>query len=215
MGNLTGKKHVFTTGDVEKIRQLTEEGRSQSEIAKVIGCSSSAIGLYRKKIGITPTTKGGKLTAEQLKMIEDLSNHKFDQLIIAEKVGCSVWTVRRYQQLTGIPASNRTEPSGQHKKKIEETNQKEDIVVEEKTVAAENKKPINNGDYVTIANASISVSGNRTGFTYEMQLLGGEIIITTGYGEPIPLDARDLVAFGNELLDMAEKINQFKKMITA
>lgn len=207
------KYHSITTGDVAKIEQMIKEGRTHKEISDAIGCSASTIGHYRRKLGYdAPDKHRALLTQEKLDKIEALSRSRWRQSDIAKEVGCSIDAVRNHQQRLGIPASTRFEASGQDRppKKI-----KIDLKAEVKEPMVPNvpKNQANPGEWISIAEAAIKITGNKTSFTYTIGLLNSEITIHTGYGDPIPLDARDLVAFGNELLDMADKITSLKNTI--
>lgn len=201
-----GKHHVITTGDMKRIEELTQQGLSQVKIAKEIGCSSSAVSLCRRRIGLTSTAKGKALTKEQLDKIEALSRSRWTQLDISKEVGCSIDAVRHHQQKLGIPASNRSEATGQHCVVNKEVAMS--IVPAKPKILTKTPNP---GEWIDISDASIKIVGNKTSFNYSIGLLNGEVFVSTGYGDPIPLDSRDIVAFGNELLDIADKIDALKK----
>lgn len=209
------KYHSMTTGDVARIEQMIDEGCTNKEISDTVGCHPTTIGYYRRKLGKPPVARTRPhLSKEKLEKIEALSKSKWRQADIAKEVGCSVDTVRDHQQRLGIPASNRFEPSGQYLPKKPVAIKPETFKEEVMAISAP-KNQTKPGEWVEIVEAAIKLTGSKTSFTYTIGLLNSEITIHTGYGDPIPLDARDLVAFGNELLDMADKITALKNNLAA
>lgn len=209
------KYHSMTTGDIARIGQMLDEGCTDRNIADTVGCAPSTIGYYRKKLGKPASARTRpRLSQEMLDKIEALSKSRWRQADIAKEVGCSVDTVRAHQQRLGIPASTRVEASGQYPAK-QPVAISPDTFKEEVMAISAPKNQTKPGEWVEIVEAAIKLTGSKTSFTYTIGLLNSEITIHTGYGDPIPLDARDLVAFGNELLDMADKITALKNNLAA
>ena len=215
--------HRVTTGDIAKIRELNEAGVLRKDIAEQIGCSPSTVTYYLDEAGI-PHAHRKKISSDVIEKIEQLSKQKIPQDEIADLVGVSKRTVRRYQQKAHIPASNRGIPTGQYRKDepvwpVADKNEEVKMVKFDpsklKTASTDTVTATSDiqksGAWISVDDASIKISGKKTSFSYTISLLSGDILINTGYGADIPIDSRDLVAFGNELLDMAEKIEQIKK----
>ena len=213
MGKRTNYHHV-TTSEIMKMKELEAGGMARKDIAAEIGCSPETVSYYLERVGVPRKRRGNPISPDIIEKIVELTKQHLPQDEIAEKAGVSVDTVRRYQQKAGLPASNRSWVSGQYLKKpskptkpVESAESTEEPTpVKEDIMAA--TKP---GDWISVDDASIKISGKRTGFGYTISLLNGDITVNTGYGGDIPIDSRDLVAFGNELLDMADKIEQIKK----
>ena len=212
--------HNMTTGDIAKIKELFASGVSRASIAKQIGCAASTVTYYLEEAGI-PKGQNKKLTLEDVEKIKELSKQHLPQDEIANIVGCSKITVRRYQQIAHLPASNRSVPSGQYTKNdpkwhmVDGDEEVKMVKFDPSKIKAASDKPstpnTKSGEWISVDDASIKISGKKTSFTYSISLLSGDILINTGYGADIPIDSRDLVAFGNELLDMADKIENIKK----
>lgn len=143
-----------------------------------------------------------RLSEDQIEQIKSLSMQKIEQNVIAEMVGCSVPTVRRYQQHYNIPASNR------YRGGVLSEGVVPSPVSTEKNEAILELKP---KEWVVLAEKNVVLYGHKTGFSYAVGTKGNEVRIKTGYCEDIQIGIKDLVAFGNEILDVAEAIQQMKK----
>lgn len=208
------KYHHVTTQEIMKMKELEATGMKRKDIAAQIGCSPETVSYYLERVGVPRKYRGNPISPDIIEKIVELTKQHLPQDEIAEKAGVSIDTVRRYQQKANLPASNRSWVSGQYLKKPSKPVKpvETDEPVEEPTTIKEDTmvetKP---GEWISVDDASIKISGKKTSFGYTISLLSGDILISTGYGADIPIDSRDLVAFGNELLDMAEKIENIKK----
>ena len=80
------------------------------------------------------------------------------------------------------------------------------------TVTDISNSPRKNGSWINVVNADIEIKGNDTGFSYTFGLSGNDIVIS-GYFQQMKLDVKDLAAFGNELIDIAEKITTMRQAL--
>lgn len=270
------RKRIVTEETIEKIKELTAKKYGAKEIAAICGIGKSTVTYYQRELNLRDKKNMQTLTTGQVNKILTMSTHRYTQARIAEEIGCSIQTVRRYQQANGIPASNRDEASGWTKKinaakkeaeekrlskmepkeiKMPENTVEGDICkyeaprssgrypfgteepsnvvelsvkpVEEikevvpMTQKIENKpaatdisnSPRKNGSWINVVNADIEIKGNDTGFSYTFGLSGNDIIINSNSFEEMKLDVKDLAAFGNELIDIAEKITTMRQAL--
>ena len=234
-------KKPLAAEKIEKIKDLTIRKYGVKEIGAIVGIHPHTVIKYQKSLGLKKD-KERYISKDKVDKILNMSTHRYTQDRIAKEVGCSIETVRRYQQLNELPASNRDESSGKAKryetikKEVEKKMEPTPVPVNKKPVelpvfsptlpvkSAENKPasipPVNPaenkpGDWINVVAAAITISGNKTGFTYSVALDGKEISIDTGYSEPLKIDMQDLASFGNELIDIAEKITQMRKNLAS
>lgn len=216
----------LTKEQISKIQELAQKNYNGESIAHIVGCSKATANLYRKKLGLAVSRT---LTEDQINKILNMSVHRYTQDRIAEEVGCSMCTVRYYQQKNGLPASNRSEPSvcelskeelskvPSRQSAIETRDEKDENPQKVVELPSFNPGPIakpvqkKSDDWIDIEDAAIRFRGNKTGFAYGMALNGSDLTIDTGYCKTFTLDVKDLVSFGNELLDIAEKFCKVEK----
>lgn len=149
-----------------------------------------------------------RISDEQIEMIKSMSEKRLEQSVIAETVGVSIPTVRRYQNEFDVPASNRygggVISQGTH-----------DEPVSFKKAEARNGGPreVQPREWCMIAEKVITLAGIDTGFIYTIGTKMDHIKITTNNSDDIVIELKDLVAFGNELLDIAEDVQQLKNNV--
>ncbi len=273
----------ITQEQVEKMRELREQGYSSNEIAKFIGCGRSTVNTWLRELGVASKHKRARLTGEQISKIRELTDknygseqiaaivgcctdtvnriqrdrgfrkkerfltqdqinnilrlttERYTQDEIAKRVGCSTFSVRKYQQINELPASNRSEASGRKVRFDYITNRnygsestatinKEEepmknsfsttktVVVpmtekkEEKTMTM-----TPNTEYVNLIDAAIRFSGNKTDYDYGIKIFEDQLSIDFGGGNKIEIPYNKIASFSNELMDIAEKIQQMRK----
>lgn len=145
-----------------------------------------------------------KLTDEIKERIRSMSEQRYTQREIAEMVGCSIQSVRRVQQDSDIPASNRYSGGALATCDLREVPNMVSKPEQDQT------KPNHCG--VVVAEKNITFVGERTQFLYGIGTTMDSVRITTNNNNDIVIEAKDLVAFGNELLDIAEKIYSLQKI---
>lgn len=145
--------------------------------------------------------RGIRLSEEQISEILKLSEMKLTQKDISERTGVSVPTIRRIQQGEHIPASNRYN-GGMISSSI-----RENPSVGVKSV----REDIPNDCGVIVAEKVVTLVGSRTAYMYTIGTRTKTVSITTNSNEKdFVIEVKDLVAFGNELLDVAEKLQNLK-----
>ena len=148
--------------------------------------------------------KGHVLTDSEIARIKTMSEQRLTQPEIAETVGVSVSTVQRLQKRFSIPASNRYNGGFMSS---DETREVPKVDAKPKSQANKNQCG------VTVAEKTITFVGQGTQFIYGITGHNLDSIrITTNNEKDVVLDAKDLVSFGNELLDIAEKIMALQKI---
>lgn len=139
-------------------------------------------------------------TPEQIDIIRRMTMEGYVQDDIAKNLDTTKTTIRRYQYKLGLKASTKWSATKG------ETAKKEPLNLKEESVEPKQKR----GDqkFVTMTSRLIKFTGTRTNFTYEYGMDNTTLRIETGYSGPFDIDLKDLVSFGNELLDVAESINR-------
>lgn len=149
------------------------------------------------------------ITEETKEAIRSMSLKKLTQVEIAEKLGVSISTVRRYQNYDNIPASNRFRGGMLSSKYGEPVT---DISIKPVEVPVLEKKEPEHRDYVTIADQIIALTGNVTSYIYTIGSKKDHVTITTNNEQDLIIDLKSLVAFGNEILDVAERLEKIKNV---
>ena len=143
--------------------------------------------------------KGVRLTEEQTTKIRSMTVQRYTQVEISEALGISVNTVSRIQKKYGLLASNRYNGG-----MISQAEEREAPKITSKP-EDQPKKPMNDCSVVA-AERIITFTGKNTGYLYGLETRMDKVRITTNNSKDIVIDVNDLVSFGNELLDMADKI---------
>lgn len=221
------KRARLTGEQISKIRELTDKNYGSEQIAAIVGCCSDTVIRIQKERGFK--TYERYLTQDQINNILRLSTERYTQDEIAKRVGCSTFSVRKYQQINELPASNRAEASGRKfrfdyiTKSTSTINKEEEpmknsfpttktVVVpmtekkEEKTMAM-----TPNTEYVNLIDAAIRFSGNKTNYDYGIKIFEDQLSIDFGGGNKIEIPYNKIANFSNELMDIAEKIQQMRK----
>jgi len=88
----------MTDADVRKLQSLYDSGKAIKDIAGELGTSESVVNVMMRTHGI----KRERNTRFNLsrELLEDLRSRGLTDAIIAERLGCSVATVRRYRSKT-------------------------------------------------------------------------------------------------------------------
>lgn len=149
---------------------------------------------------------GAKLTQDRIDKIWSMTEQRCTQADIARVVGCSIGTVKAYQKIQRLPASNRHGDGNTGVNAIPPVFKKES----EEQIEPDTKP----NEWVALEDKTISLLGLKTNYRYIVRMHGDIIKIETGYNEePFEIDIKDLVAFGNELLDVADSITKMKKNV--
>lgn len=145
------------------------------------------------------------ITDEQIEMIRSMSEKRIEQKVIAEQLGISTPTVRRYQKKFGLLASNRFN-GGVVSQSIRDTTVdfKKD---EQRNGEWEDKHP---REWCMLAEKTCTLVGIDTGYMYTIGSNDDHVKITTNNSEDIIISLKQLVAFGNEILDVAESVQKLK-----
>ena len=204
-------RHVAVTNEmIQRIRDLNDRGYGGKEIAALLGCGKSTVNRYRKNLGLTSEKpgKGKETNKKTIDKILNLSMSRYTQSEIAERTGVSIATVRKYQQINELPASNRNEASGrnvrhEYLKKMTEIHHEEEI----KMPAISNS----NSECLKVLTATINIEGNKTGFDYAIDLFSGIMKVDVGAETTIDIPFKDIACFANELVAVAEKIESVRK----
>ena len=149
--------------------------------------------------------KGVRLTEEQIMKIRSMTVQRYTQTEIAEAIGISIDTVGRIQKKYGLLASNRYNGG-----MISSGEQRETPKIESKP--NEEPRKVTNDCSVVAAERLITFAGKNTGYLYGLETKMDKVRITTNNSKDIIIDVKDLVSFGNELLDMADKISALSKI---
>lgn len=149
--------------------------------------------------------RGVKMSKEKIETLERMTREGYTQGQICEAVGFGVETVRKYQKIAGLKASNRWRYGESAEIRVPDLGGNEIIPLNPETVP----QPVP-GEWVQLTYKVIRLKGVRTNFDYEIGLFDTALKIKPGYSEDIEIDLKDLIAFGNEILDVAEKINELK-----
>lgn len=221
------KRTRLTGEQISKIRELTDKNYGSEQIAAIVGCCSDTVVRIQKERGFK--TYERYLTQDQINNILRLTTERYTQDEIAKRVGCSVFSVRKYQQINELPASNRSESSGRKVRfdyisKSTATNNKEEetmknsfpttkTVVVPMTEKKEEKTMLMtpNTEYVNLIDAAIRFSGNKTNYDYGIKIFEDQLSIDFGGGNKIEIPYNKIANFSNELMDIAEKIQQMRK----
>ena len=221
------KRSRLTGEQISKIRELTDKNYGSEQIAAIVGCCTDTVNRIQRDRGFRK--KERFLTQDQINNILRLSTERYTQDEIAKRVGCSTFSVRKYQQINELPASNRAEASGRKfrfdyiTKSTSTINKEEEpmknsfpttktVVVpmtekkEEKTMAM-----TPNTEYVNLIDAAIRFSGNKTNYDYGIKIFEDQLSIDFGGGNKIEIPYNKIANFSNELMDIAEKIQQMRK----
>lgn len=142
--------------------------------------------------------RGMRVGEEIKERIKELTDEGWTQEAISTSVGLSKSTIHKIQQemLVSPLYHNR---GGWHAKTI--ANE----------VRSKGREQQQTESYVMVNNKTVELIGINTGFKYTAMTKGKDLSIETGYGEPITIDLKDLVNFSNELMSVAEKIEEMKK----
>ena len=146
---------------------------------------------------------GRRMCEDDIEKIRSMSEQRFTQIEIANAVGCSVQTVRRFQQRFAIPASNRYNGGLLSSDEEREVPKMETKPTEQKTVE--------NHCGVTVYERNVTFAGAKTGFLYGVGTSQDVVKIVTNGGE-FTIKTKDLVAFGNEMLDVVEKLMDLQRV---
>lgn len=223
------KEHFLTQDQVNKIMNMSIHRYTQDRIAKEVGCSIHTVRHYQQLNELPASNRdesSGK--AKRFETIKKEVEKKMESASIPvnkKPVELPVFSptlpvVKRASTPTDKPAETENKPASNPIDKPAENKPTSNPPVK----PAENKldsippvKPAENkpGDWINVVAAAITISGNKTGFTYSVALDGKEISIDTGYSEPLKIDMQDLASFGNELIDIAEKITQMRKNLAS
>lgn len=150
--------------------------------------------------------KGMHTTEEQIRRIINLSESRIEQKVIADELGISVATVGRIQKKYNIPASNRYNGGMISSGIIDNCIEKQDDYREVETN--------NVNEFGTIvAEKVITLLGANTSFIYTVGTKMPVVKITTNNSTDFIIDLKDLVAFGNEILDVADKVTDMKRNV--
>lgn len=136
-----------------------------------------------------------KLTDGQIDAIKRLTMEGYTQSQIADRVGITKSTVAYYQKKFELKASNKWH--------FGETASNEPISVKEEKIDKP-KKP--EKKWTTVADQTLILNGVDTGFVYTIGAKSDIVKIDPTYGPSIEIETKDLVAFGNELVDIAERL---------
>ena len=143
-----------------------------------------------------------RLTPEQKETIKSMSEKKIEQRVIAETIGCTKETVGYWQKKFGIPASNRY--GGGMVSSTLMDPEPFSVRIPEKYEESTNIIG------VTVAEKVVTLVGTNTTFLYTIGTKMNSCKITTNNASDIVIELKDLVAFGNEILDVADKIQEMK-----
>lgn len=137
-------------------------------------------------------------TKDEIEMIRSMTEQGCTQAAIAEALNTSNTTIRYHQNKLGLKASNKWH-FGESVKKDGE------IFDTTKPVKQKPKE-----QYLIVTEKTVNFHGAKTGFNYVVNSNAKGIVINTGYCEPLEIDLKDLVSFGNEILDIADEITKMK-----
>lgn len=140
-----------------------------------------------------------RLSEEDLMTIKRMTMEGYSQKDIGNKVGVTGSTIGYHQAKLGLKASNKWHFGETAEKEVPQLKSEKPKLPEPEV-----------GTFVTVADKTLKLVGNRTGFQYECGVTKTGLTIMTGYGDPMEIDLKDLVNFGNELLDIADMINKMK-----
>ena len=137
-----------------------------------------------------------KLTAEQIEEIKRLTKEGYTQSEIARRVGgVSKATIAYHQKAAKLKASNKWT--------FGEQASMEPVSVVEKAVEKP-KKP--EKKWTTVVDQTLQLTGD-TGFGYTIGMKSDIVRIEPTYGPAVEIEVKDLISFGNELIEIAEKLN--------
>ena len=140
---------------------------------------------------------GKKYTDEQVNTIRKMTMGGYTQSQIAEEIGASKAGVAYYQKSLNLKASNRWH--------FGESASKDPIsVVEEPIVVPKKEKK----KWTIIADQTLILTGANTGFSYTITTSNEIVKIEPTYGPSIEIESKDICSFGNELIDIAERLHQ-------
>lgn len=210
------KEHFLTQDQVNKIMNMSIHRYTQDRIAKEVGCSIHTVRHYQQLNELPASNRdesSGK--AKRFETIKKEVEKKMESASIPvnkKPVELPVFSptlpvVKRASTPTDKPAETENKPAS-----IPPVKPAENKLDSNPPVKPAENKP---GDWINVVAAAITISGNKTGFTYGVALDGKEISIDTGYSEPLKIDMQDLASFGNELIDIAEKITQMRKNLAS
>ena len=151
------------------------------------------------------------ITEETKEAIRSMSLKKLTQGEIAEKLGVSVSSVRRYQNYDSIPASNRYR-GGMISSNYGDSMTDISIKPVEDAVPVYQKKESERHEYVAIADQTVTLTGNATNYIYTICSKKDHVTITTNNEQDLIIDLKSLVAFGNEILDVAERLEKIRNV---
>ncbi|WP_458459316.1 hypothetical protein [Pseudobutyrivibrio sp.] len=138
------------------------------------------------------------LNDNEKEMIKKLTLEGKTQAEIGDMFGVSSTTIYYYQKKFNLKASNRWH-FGESAERLPDCGPVKVHVSEEEAQT-----------WVQMVTHKVLLNGRKTGFDYEIENNGISLTILTGYSDPFEIDIKDLVAFGNELLDVAETLCKLK-----
>lgn len=152
-------------------------------------------------------SRGKYLTEEQKSEIVRLTKEGYTQAEIADRVGVSRNSIWRIQKKNCLKASNRWRfgESCEYDKKAPVKKTVAQIVERNDTPGSQ---------WIKVAKKAIKISGQKTGFEYELRFDETYIQVNPGYDEPFKIDLKDIVSFGNELLAVADELLEMKKNVS-
>ena len=147
------------------------------------------------------------ITPDMLETIKSMTMQGYSQNAIGDELGVRGTTIGYYQKKLGLAASNKWDfggtaekhPEPIYKDKSEETEEVKEV---QEPIKQEPKRP----KFIDVVDKTIIFTGSKTNFKYTCGNHLDNVKIEIGYSADIEIDVKDLVAFGNELLDVAEEI---------
>lgn len=157
--------------------------------------------------------RGIQITKQQKSEICRLTKEGYSQPEIGARVGLCKRTVSIIQKENHLRASNRwrfgEEAFDENMIRMPVAMKDEQKTTDEKPVERTEKMAKNESQkWVAVTQKAIKLTGERTKFTYELKFEDTFLTVDSGYDEPIKIDMKDLVAFGNELLAVADEISK-------
>lgn len=133
---------------------------------------------------------------EVMERVRSMTENGFSQGQIGETIGVHATTVGKWQKKLGLKASNKWH--------FGETAKKDGIQLKEEKPPKPKKK------YTKVVDKTIKFQGTATKYEYVIGMHSDLLKINPGYTAEIEIDLKDLVAFANELVDIAEAIEKMR-----
>lgn len=137
-----------------------------------------------------------KYNDEIYEIVRNMTENGCSQSQIGEKIGVHPTTVGKWQAKLELKASNKWH--------FGETAKKEGIQLKEEKPPKPKKK------YTTIVDKTIKLQGATTKYEYTVGMHSDLLKVNPGYTAELEIDLKDLVAFANELIDVAEVIEAMR-----